>query len=195
MMGLPNGCCPDDRQDAEGGSRGRGRGGCAVTDHKGKAVEIVKGALVTLVLLALLGVAGLFLGAPGDGVARVENRHVRRATELYVDARSQSHAVVQETEDSGEFVPFFDLTEIRLGQAPMPVCESIESPPQVTPSGTWQTIFGQVAGAGVLGALILLAYLFVDAGAHGRYTWPLRIGTAAAFVAVCILLWQIGLSG
>ncbi len=306
MMGLPNGCCPDDRQDAEGGSRGCGPGGSAVTDHKRRAAEIVKGALVTLALLGVLGVAALFMGSRGAGVARVENRHVQRATELYVDARSQLHAVVQEAEDNGEFVPFLDLTEIRLGRDPMVVCDSIESalaeslvqvrlafqkeepreeaprlvvvkpaadaglteaqlgtvqsmlakrgltfelvlddddarlpdtyyqmdlewegtaeqgvltgscrgyspndevwtfgfgdipyglPPQVTTSDTWQTIFGQVAGAGVLGALILLAYLFVDAGAHGRYTWPLRIGTAAAFVAVCILLWQIGLSG
>ncbi len=45
---------------------------------------------------------------------------------------------------------------------------------------------------GALAVMVLLAYVFVDAGRRGRYTWPLRIGSAAAFALLCVLLWRVG---
>ena len=50
---------------------------------------------------------------------------------------------------------------------------------------------GAVA-AGALAFLLVLAYLFLDAGRRGRYTWPLRLGTAIVFASLCVLLWKIG---
>jgi hypothetical protein len=38
--------------------------------------------------------------------------------------------------------------------------------------------------------LIVLAYLFVDAGRRPRYTWLWRVGIAVLFLAVCGLLAQ-----
>jgi hypothetical protein len=40
--------------------------------------------------------------------------------------------------------------------------------------------------------LLILAYLFLDAGRRQRYIWPRRIALAAAFAGVCVLLWRIG---
>ncbi len=46
--------------------------------------------------------------------------------------------------------------------------------------------------AGALAFLLVLTYLFLDAGRRGRYTWPLRLGTAIVFAGLCVLLWKIG---
>jgi hypothetical protein len=58
---------------------------------------------------------------------------------------------------------------------------------------TTRHIVRQTSGAGFLVVFIALAYLFVDAGTHGRYTWPLRITAAAGFTGVCLFLWYHGL--
>ncbi|HUU82713.1 MAG TPA: hypothetical protein VM243_04335 [Phycisphaerae bacterium] len=39
-----------------------------------------------------------------------------------------------------------------------------------------------------LAAMIYLAYLFVDSGTRGHFTWPLRIFSVLAFVAICVFL-------
>lgn len=54
---------------------------------------------------------------------------------------------------------------------------------------TW--IKTAIAG-GALTFLLVLAYLFLDAGQRGRYAWPLRLGTAIVFAGLCVLLWKIG---
>ncbi len=58
---------------------------------------------------------------------------------------------------------------------------------------TARHIIRQASGAGFLVVFIALAYLFVDAGTHGRYTWPLRITAVAGFGGVCLFLWYHGL--
>ena len=58
---------------------------------------------------------------------------------------------------------------------------------------TTRQIIRQASGAGFLVVFIALAYLFVDAGTHGRYTWPLRITATAGFTGVCLFLWHHGL--
>jgi 4-amino-4-deoxy-L-arabinose transferase-like glycosyltransferase len=40
--------------------------------------------------------------------------------------------------------------------------------------------------------MILLAYVFIDAGRRGRYTWPLRVGSAAVFALLCVLMGKLG---
>jgi hypothetical protein len=39
-----------------------------------------------------------------------------------------------------------------------------------------------------LAAMIYLAYLFLDAGTRGQFTWPLRVFSVVAFVGICVLL-------
>ncbi|MBN1488757.1 MAG: hypothetical protein JXA69_02475 [Phycisphaerae bacterium] len=37
-------------------------------------------------------------------------------------------------------------------------------------------------------AMVALAYLFLDAGTKGYYTWPLRVGAALAFAVLCVIV-------
>ena len=48
--------------------------------------------------------------------------------------------------------------------------------------------WGMIVSAAALGVMIFLAYLFLDSGTRGQFTWPLRIFAVAAFVGICILL-------
>lgn len=52
----------------------------------------------------------------------------------------------------------------------------------------WSTLLS----AGLLAGLLAIAYLFLDANTRGHYTWPLRVGTAIAFAAICVFLWLAG---
>ncbi len=45
-----------------------------------------------------------------------------------------------------------------------------------------------VGRSAIVALFVLMAYGFIDARRRGRYTWPVRIGVAAAFVAVCCVL-------
>ena len=44
----------------------------------------------------------------------------------------------------------------------------------------------------LLVALILCAYGFVQADRAGRYAWPVRVGSAVAFAALCVIIWYAG---
>ncbi len=44
----------------------------------------------------------------------------------------------------------------------------------------------------LLVALILCAYGFVQADRAGPYAWPVRVGSALAFAALCVLIWYAG---
>lgn len=61
--------------------------------------------------------------------------------------------------------------------------------PGNAPDSSWRK---QAIGVIALTVLLLLAFLFLDAGRRGRYTWPLRFGTAIVFTGLCVLLWKIG---
>jgi hypothetical protein len=54
-------------------------------------------------------------------------------------------------------------------------------------------VVARIVGGGVLALLVVLAYVFVDAGTGHRYTWAMRIGAAAAFTAVCVVVSRVGL--
>ncbi len=45
---------------------------------------------------------------------------------------------------------------------------------------------------GGLCLLLLLAYLFLDAGRQRRFPWLRRISILATFVLVCVVLWRVG---
>lgn len=47
-------------------------------------------------------------------------------------------------------------------------------------------------GGGTTIGLMLLTALFLDATRFGRYTLPVRVGSAATFVGLCFLLWKLG---
>ncbi|MCH7813261.1 MAG: hypothetical protein IID40_04490 [Planctomycetes bacterium] len=49
-----------------------------------------------------------------------------------------------------------------------------------------------VLAAVVLAVMIFLAYLFLDSGTRGQFTWPLRIFSALAFVGICVALALFG---
>ena len=51
-------------------------------------------------------------------------------------------------------------------------------------------VLGPLVKIGGLVILIMLAYLFIDAGRRPRYTWLWRVGIAVLFLAVCGLLAQ-----
>jgi hypothetical protein len=59
-------------------------------------------------------------------------------------------------------------------------------------SSRWPIALKYARNAGFFSVLLVLAYLFLDAGKRQRYIWPRRIAVAAAFAAVCVLLWRIG---
>jgi hypothetical protein len=54
------------------------------------------------------------------------------------------------------------------------------------PSG----VLGCLMRVGAFCLLLVLAYLFVDAGRRPRYTWRRRMTIAAAFIAVCVFVWR-----
>lgn len=45
-----------------------------------------------------------------------------------------------------------------------------------------------VGRSAIVALFVLMAYGFIDARRRGRYTWPVRIGVVAAFIAVCCVL-------
>ncbi|RIK71078.1 MAG: hypothetical protein DCC66_02595 [Planctomycetota bacterium] len=45
-----------------------------------------------------------------------------------------------------------------------------------------------VGRSAIIALFVLMAYGFIDARRRGRYTWPVRIGVVAAFIAVCCVL-------
>jgi len=45
-----------------------------------------------------------------------------------------------------------------------------------------------ILSAVALAAMIYLAYLFLDSGTRGHFTWPLRIFAVLAFVGICLAL-------
>lgn len=45
-----------------------------------------------------------------------------------------------------------------------------------------------VGRSAIVALFVLMAYGFIDARRRGRYTWPVRVGVAAAFIAVCCVL-------
>ena len=45
-----------------------------------------------------------------------------------------------------------------------------------------------VLAVAALLVMVVLAYLFLDAGTKGYYTWPLRIGAAMAFAVLCVIV-------
>ena len=51
---------------------------------------------------------------------------------------------------------------------------------------------GHLMSGAALAMFLVFAYMFLDAGAHGRYTWPLRIGAIAMFFGLCFVLSRYG---
>lgn len=92
---------------------------------------------------------------------------------------------------------FFLLAPAHLGtstsnttDSPASSNSAAASDAEVSFSTSWSN---QLLTGGALALLVALAYLFLDAGTRGRYTWPLRIGAVAMFSGLCFALWKFGL--
>lgn len=73
--------------------------------------------------------------------------------------------------------------------------ESVESRRDARSEGirSRRSALGYAETIGVFSLLLLLAYLFLDADRRQRYIWPRRLVIAAAFAAVCMSFWRMGL--
>lgn len=60
---------------------------------------------------------------------------------------------------------------------------------KVAPRGRRLAMTGVSLAA--LGILVFLAYVFVDTGTRGHFTWTLRFLTVTAFVGICTALWYV----
>ncbi|MCP4247722.1 MAG: hypothetical protein GY778_11795 [bacterium] len=92
------------------------------------------------------------------------------------------------------------VVESQVGMPPRPLAETAPWPPIQAKTMPHDRTRLQVERPGiravlaavVLAAMIFLAYLFLDSGTRGQFTWPLRIFSALAFVGICVALVLFG---
>ncbi len=127
--------------------------------------------------------------------------------EAAVTRSSQRQAAISQTEEetlvlngTGSFSPSAPNSQfapvIPTTLPPVGVVSEVDSASSCD-SETIPCLFSSSFGGylfrgGAFGVLLVLAYLFLDAGRRGRYTWPMRFGTAVLFTALCMLLWNSG---
>lgn len=64
---------------------------------------------------------------------------------------------------------------------------TVELPAMPAPA---RRVIGHAAQFFCFSLLLVLAYLFVDAGRRRRYTWLRRFAIAGAFIVACVLIWR-----
>lgn len=75
----------------------------------------------------------------------------------------------------------------RLPPKPRSAAESVQQR-KAAPHAARLAPHWTLVSAITLAAMIYLAYLFLDAGTRGQFTWPLRVFSVVAFVGICIFL-------
>jgi hypothetical protein len=83
-------------------------------------------------------------------------------------------------------------SSVSVGDSRKPVVQAVSQSNARNSSHKLPAFFKYARNAGFFSVLLVLGYLFLDAGKRQRYIWPRRIAVAAAFAAVCVLLWRIG---
>lgn len=138
---------------------------------------------------AILGVCGALCAAglvaalfyPAARRSRIAETHVTVSRETGSVAVS---AGTEETIALSEELPDVEVRE------PAPAhMKSDRQDREVEGRGTWMS---RIVTGGAVAVLITLAYLFLDSGTRGRYTWPLRFGSIVVFAGFCVLLWRLG---
>ncbi len=153
------------------------------------------GFLISAVFcLALLGaVSAFFLSASPARRVTAERIRVMETEQAYTLATIERGCTADAgtRDDAGEATsyPTFDAT-VRV---PDPDDVDTLTFQSCTSSEVIQhsTIVSQITGLSGISVLIVLAYLFVDAGRRRRYTWLVRTTAAAAFIAVCVLIAEV----
>ncbi|MBX3394994.1 MAG: hypothetical protein KF841_06465 [Phycisphaerae bacterium] len=98
--------------------------------------------------------------------------------------------------DQGAEVPVPEVPEIHFKNA-LHARESAQSVSRSSGSSyqdekTTRPVKSAILGGGVTLGLMLLTAIFLDAERFGRYTFPVRVGSAATFVGLCLVLWNLG---
>ena len=133
-----------------------------------------------LTVIVALSAAGLLAGL----LLPVARRSHVTQTHVTVSREIGSVAVSTGTEEMA-----VSSERIATSEAPAPTPpESNRQDSEAEGRGTW---LSRIANSGAVAVLITLAYLFLDAGTRGRYTWPLRFGSIAVFAGFCVLLWRL----
>ncbi|MFQ5490069.1 MAG: hypothetical protein ACE5GE_05040, partial [Phycisphaerae bacterium] len=148
-------------------------------------------------LVVLMGAAAFLITNHASRRAAVQ-QHV-----VAIDARSEAMSGITthvfESRFGDDDLPgegwVFDTGVVRVDPGRSVSIEStslVEAPGWAAPirnpargdiPGAWTAV-----SALALGVMVYLAYLFVDAGTRGQFTWRLRFFSVAAFVGICALL-------
>jgi len=162
----------------------------AARDRAGKRVLIVGASLAAMAIagLAMLTFLRVDRRAAVAQQLAVADRVV--VLEARAGARGEASTTQQVTLAEGRAI------EVQVGRAGdetsptsrVPIVGGPAGRPEL-PADVWVSRATMFAA---LGVMVLLAYVFVDAGRRGRYTWPLRVGSAAAFALLCVLMGKLG---
>ena len=104
--------------------------------------------------------------------------------EAYSVAAAQAEAESADCDDesTGQMIQSYNT------EAPSPAADRRWPVGRAVEQTSWRTPLS----AALLAGLLVIAYLFLDANTRGHYTWPLRVGSAIAFAAICVFLWRAG---
>lgn len=165
--------------------------------------NVLRGGRFRLLLLGLpvlgLGAVAFLLMTPD------QSRHHRwsRSTVIFTEGATDSG--MASYDEGMHETPFpvvegmvlgADGTVVRVGPNAAPRVEEMVWPGRGNPWAGRRVVKSSLIWTGVsalaLGVMIYLAYLFVDAGTRGQFTWRLRLFSAVAFVGICALLVGLG---
>ncbi|MCZ6815176.1 MAG: hypothetical protein O7F76_00595 [Planctomycetota bacterium] len=158
-------------------------------------VPIAAGFLIAIPLAAPARVASnggirMTVAPPSQSVgatASAEGADQAIVAEAYSDysvaaAQAEAESADCDDESTGQIIQSYNT------EAPSPAADRRGPVGRAVEQTSWRTPLSVAFLAG----LLVIAYLFLDANTRGHYTWPLRVGSAIAFAAICVFLWRAG---
>ncbi|MCZ6682073.1 MAG: hypothetical protein O7B26_02745, partial [Planctomycetota bacterium] len=91
-------------------------------------------------------------------------------------AEAEAESADCDDESTGQMIRSYNT------EAPSPAADRRGPVGRAVEQTSWRTPLSVAFLAG----LLVIAYLFLDANTRGHYTWPLRVGSAIAFAAICV---------
>lgn len=143
----------------------------------------------SIVLAAVLGIFCLFLLRASGPPRATSARHSSREAAMVARDAAVSTSVQPDAPASVGAVP-----RVPVASAVAPIEPLVDSPEDVRtePPRTATHTIASIAG---LAGFILCICLFLDAGRRERYSGLIRVGSAAVFIGLCIVLWNFGPAG